>query len=81
MVIVIPLKATQRLIDVARSRQLSLPIPLSSACASYLSQEEMDTILETLASSHDKTLLTANLMRDLQQYRDQANPVIPCEQA
>jgi hypothetical protein len=28
MVIVIPLKATQRLIDVARSRQLSLPIPL-----------------------------------------------------
>lgn len=78
MVIVIPLEITQRLIHVARSQQLNLPIPLSSACAGYLSQEEMDTILATLSPLHNENLVTATLLDDLQHYQKQHHAVIPC---
>ncbi|NEQ47128.1 MAG: hypothetical protein F6K00_27740 [Leptolyngbya sp. SIOISBB] len=80
MVIVIPLEITQRLMNVARSQQLNLPIPLSSTCAGYLSQEEMDMILATLSPLHNENLVTATLLDDLQHYQKQKqhNAVIPC---
>lgn len=81
MIIVIPLHVTQQLMALARSHQLNLPIPLSSACASYLSQEEMDTILEMLTPLHDQNLGTAALIHELQRHREQHHPVIPCAQA
>ena len=79
MIIVIPLDATQRLINLARSRQLSLPIPLSSPCASYLSPAEMDTIVSTLTPIGPQDSLAANLLSELQDYREQRSPIIPCE--
>ncbi|MEM6520281.1 MAG: hypothetical protein AAF722_13235 [Cyanobacteria bacterium P01_C01_bin.70] len=79
MVIVIPLEATTRLIQMARAHQLNLPVPLSSGCASYLSQEEMDTILETLTPLSNADAMAADLMSELRDYREQRNPVIPCD--
>ena len=79
MVIVIPLDATQRLAQMAQARHLNMPVPLSSSCASYLSQEEMDTILATLTPLSPYDPLAANLVSELQDYRRQQNPVVPCE--
>ncbi len=81
MVIVISLDATQRLINLARSRQISLPIPLSSPCAGYLSPAEMDTIVATLTPLGDRDGLAANLLSELQGYRERHTPIIPCEGA
>ncbi len=79
MIIVIPLEATDRLITLARTYQLNLPVPLSSGCASYLSQEEMDTILETLIPLSQDNGSAAELVTELNIYREQGNPVTPCD--
>lgn len=78
MIIVVPLDMTQRLLNLARSQQLNLPIPLSSACAGYLSPEEMDTILATLSPLHNESASTATLIDDLRHYQKQHSAVIPC---
>ncbi len=80
MIIVIPLEFTQRLINLARSHQLNLPIPLSSPCAGYLSEEEMATILETLSQLRHESSVTTTLLDDLQHYQQRHSAVIPCEQ-
>ncbi|MEO1353258.1 MAG: hypothetical protein AAFW84_31605 [Cyanobacteria bacterium J06635_15] len=78
MVIVIPLADTQSLINIAQSQGLQIPIPLSSACESYLAPEEMGQILELLtplAATHTEaeTLLTT-----LTHYADNPKAVMPC---
>ncbi|WP_017301107.1 hypothetical protein [Nodosilinea nodulosa] len=79
MVIVIPLEATDRLVSVAETHGLSLPVPLSSGCASYLSAEEMDTILTLLIPLSADDAAVAALIDDLKAYQAQAKPVIPCD--
>lgn len=79
MVIVIPIEAINQLIQVAQAYQLSLPIPLSSDCAGYLSLTELDIILETLAPFSNGSDLVARLFTDLQRYQAQGDPVVPCE--
>ncbi|MEM6840269.1 MAG: hypothetical protein AAF609_25985 [Cyanobacteria bacterium P01_C01_bin.120] len=79
MVIVIPLETTTRLVQMAQAHQLNLPVPLSSGCASYLSPEEMDTILDTLTPLSSANAVAADLMSELKDYREQRNPVVPCD--
>lgn len=79
MVIVIPLAATDRLLQTAKIHQLDLPIPLSSGCASYLSTAEMDTILAAIAPLSQNDQSAANLVSELQGYQAQLAPVVPCE--
>ncbi|NER83368.1 MAG: hypothetical protein F6K42_28210 [Leptolyngbya sp. SIO1D8] len=78
MVVVIPLEATDRVIQLSQIHELNLPIPLSSGCESYVSPEEMDMILEMLAPLGEVDG-AATLVADLQAYRDQRKPVIPCD--
>lgn len=79
MVIVIPLEATNQLMQAAQTHQLDLPVPLSSGCASYLSPEEMETIVQLLTplSAGDATI--ERLLADLQTYTKQPQPVTPCD--
>mgnify|MGYP001792580711 CR=1 FL=1 len=78
MIIVIPLEATQRLMQMAQAHRVNLPVPLSSPCAGYLSPDEMDTILQTLVPLSVADAATTRLVSDLQDYREQRIPVIPC---
>lgn len=79
MVIVIPLEATDQLMQTAQTHQLDLPVPLSSGCASYLSPEEMATILQLLVplSAGDKAV--EHLVDDLHAHTAQQKPVTPCD--
>lgn len=79
MVVVIPLEATERLIQIADTYQLNLPVPLSSQCASYLSKGEMDSILEALAPLVEGQGPIERFVTDLMHYRDQENPITPCQ--
>ena len=78
MVIVIPFEATQRLMQMAQTHRVNLPVPLSSPCAGYLSPDEMDTILQTLVPFSATDAATTRLVSDLQDYREQRLPVLPC---
>ena len=53
MVVVIPLEATNQLIQLSKTYDLSLPVSLSSGCESYLSPEEIDTIFALLTPLQD----------------------------
>ncbi|PSN12438.1 hypothetical protein C7293_20155 [filamentous cyanobacterium CCT1] len=79
MVILIPLKATDQLIQLSQHYNLSLPVPLSSGCASYLSPEEVDIIFELLTPFKAEDTTVAQLMVDLQDYIDLHKPVVPCD--
>ena len=79
MVIVVPLRTTDQLIDLAQVYNLSLPIPLSSGCESYLSSEEMAVIFDLLTPLQHNDKTVAALMTDLQAYIDQHKPVVPCD--
>ncbi|MGF1457416.1 MAG: hypothetical protein ACFBSG_00155 [Leptolyngbyaceae cyanobacterium] len=79
MVIVIPLETTERLMQTTQQYQLSLPIPLSSRCASYLSPAEMDLILVGLQPFSPQNDGVHRLVSELQLYRTLENPVVPCE--
>ncbi|MDB9526181.1 hypothetical protein PN498_09305 [Oscillatoria sp. CS-180] len=78
MITVVPLETTQRLMQISQTRELDLPIPLSSGCAGYLSQEEMDIILQTLTGLAEQDVSAAGLVNDLHDYQARKNPVIPC---
>ncbi|MEO0490623.1 MAG: hypothetical protein AAF215_22260 [Cyanobacteria bacterium P01_A01_bin.123] len=79
MVTVIPLETTDRLIQMAQTHELDLPVPLSSGCASYLSEEEMETILEALGLLATGDEAANGLVAELRDYREQKNPVMPCD--
>ncbi|PSR17076.1 hypothetical protein C8255_14425 [filamentous cyanobacterium CCP3] len=79
MVILIPLKATDQLVQLSQRYDLSLPVPLSSGCESYLSPEEMDIIFERLTPFKAEDTTVVQLMADLQDYIDLHRPVVPCD--
>ena len=79
MVIVIPLEATDQLMQTAQTHELDLPVPLSSGCASYLSSEEMETIMQLLVPLSKADRAIGQLVNDLQTYMEQHQPVTPCD--
>lgn len=79
MVVVIPIEATDRLVQLARIYQLNLPVPLSSRCAGYLSQEEMDSILTALTPLAKNGGMVEKFVADLVDYREQKMPITPCQ--
>lgn len=79
MVIVIPLETTNQLMQTAQTHQLDLPVPLSSGCASYLSPEEMATILQLLVPLSADDTAVGQLVADLQTHTAHPKPVTPCD--
>lgn len=79
MVIVIPLEATDRLIEIAEAHQLNIPMPLSSGCESYISPEEMEVILQQLSLLSANNQSVMDLIADLQTYTHERRPVTPCD--
>ncbi|MEM8810118.1 MAG: hypothetical protein AAGF01_29210, partial [Cyanobacteria bacterium P01_G01_bin.38] len=68
MVIVIPLADTQQLVSIARTQGLQIPIPLSSACESYLAPEEMGQILGLLTPLAQTHVEAETLLKALTHY-------------